>query len=368
MRDLRRARGFCGSPTGLLVGGSLGEIAPERAPAGPQAGLGMLSPFIYQRFIHPSFFSFCVSNMLSSFFFATVATLSFPAHVSFLFGVRLAGGVHSRERGARLRDLRRAGGYPTGLSVLGERLRDRVSSSAGRRCRPGATLQGLRRIFGGPAADLVRCPLVSPRRSTSFLVFNWPRACIRGRALVPSVRRRLGCVPRSFSLEILNVFSLSMTIFHLCSYPFLWLFYFVGAGSAEPLQKGTLDGGSSVGRRRAPVGSLARGTWYVVPLYIYASFFSNGISNTLSIFFSPRPESCPSPRRSPSFLVFIRPGAFIRGAGGVLRRPAVFPRAHRPGASPSVERAVFFGGLAVFLRAARPRGFVGQEDLVRHPP
>ena len=39
-------------------------------------------------------------------------------------------------------------------------------------------------------------------------------------------------------------------IFHLYSYPFLWLFSFVGAGSAEPSEKGTMDTAGLAGNCR----------------------------------------------------------------------------------------------------------------------
>ena len=54
------------------------------------------------------------------------------------------------------------------------------------------------------------------------------------------------------------MFLLPMIIFILCSYPFLLLFYFVGDGSAESLEKGTLDGGGVVLSVRRHLGCVPR--------------------------------------------------------------------------------------------------------------
>ena len=74
------------------------------------------------------------------------------------------------------------------------------------------------------------------RRTPGKRYFGWRRC---GFIRPPTSRLR----PRRFSWGILFECSFaSNDCFSSCSYPFLWLFYFVGDGSAEPLDKGTLDG------------------------------------------------------------------------------------------------------------------------------
>ena len=90
-------------------------------------------------------------------------------------------------------------------------------------------------------------------------------------------------------------------------------------------------------RWRRPLPSSSSGRFVrVAAALVYPSFFSISVSNPLSSFVLSRLQPYPSPRRSPSFLVFDRPRAYIHERAVVFSEnfggPALRPRARRPGA------------------------------------
>ena len=117
-------------------------------------------------------------------------------------------------------------------------------------------------------------------------------------------------------------------------------------------------------RRPLPSSSSGRSVRVAAAL-VYPSFFSISVSNPLSSFVLSRLQPYPAPRRSPSFLVFDRPRAYIHERAVVFSEnfggPALRPRARRSGAclrgiAPGSRR--IFGG-----PAARPRSIVGRGGL-----
>ena len=128
-------------------------------------------------------------------------------------------------------------------------------------------------------------------------------------------------------------------------------------------------------RWRRPLPSSSSGRFVrVAAALVYPSFFSISVSNPLSSFVLSRLQPYPAPRRSPSFLVFDRPRAYIHERAVVFSEnfggPALRPRARRPGAclrgiAPGLRRDRA-GSLAA-RRRAPVVSLAGGGDSVRVP-